>query len=73
MHRRPQLVPQFCAGYIRSMAVFKERLDRSDRLFFAGDYPIGPHTEAALTSRLGAAVAVRARFSVASVTTGVKA
>jgi hypothetical protein len=50
-------VPQFYAGYIRSLAAFKKRSRRSDRLFFAGDYLVGPYTEAALTSGLRAATA----------------
>lgn len=55
VHRWPELVPQFYPGYIRSLAAFKSRTDRSDRLFFAGDYLVGPYTEAALTSGLRAA------------------
>jgi oxygen-dependent protoporphyrinogen oxidase len=63
VHRWPELVPQFYHGYIRSLAEFKSRRERSDRLFFAGDYLVGPYTEAALTSGLRAAADVRARFS----------
>jgi oxygen-dependent protoporphyrinogen oxidase len=62
VHRWPELVPQFYAGYIRSLAAFKQRVERSDRIFFAGDYLVGPYTEAALTSGLRAAADVRARF-----------
>jgi|CXWL01.1.fsa_nt_gi oxygen-dependent protoporphyrinogen oxidase len=62
VHRWPELVPQFYHGYIRSLADFKQRTDRSDRLFFAGDYLVGPYTEAALTSGLRAAQDVGARF-----------
>lgn len=62
VHRWPELVPQFYHGYIRSLAAFKARAARSDRVFFAGDYLVGPYTEAALTSGLRAAEDVRARF-----------
>jgi oxygen-dependent protoporphyrinogen oxidase len=64
VHRWPELVPQFYAGYIRSLAAFQERAQRSDRVFFAGDYLVGPYTEAALTSGLRAAADVRARFTL---------
>jgi oxygen-dependent protoporphyrinogen oxidase len=63
VHRWPELVPQFYAGYIRSLAAFYERTQRSDRLFFAGDYLVGPYTEAALTSGLRASESIRARFA----------
>jgi oxygen-dependent protoporphyrinogen oxidase len=62
VHRWPELVPQFYPGYIRSLAAFHGRRQRSDRLFFAGDYLVGPYTEAALTSGLRAAEDVRRRF-----------
>ena len=62
VHRWPELVPQFYHGYIRSLAAFKSRRGRSDRVFFAGDYLVGPYTEAALTSGLRAAEDVRVRF-----------
>jgi predicted NAD/FAD-dependent oxidoreductase len=48
-------VPQFYPGYHRALARFLAREDRSRRLFFAGDYLVGPYTEAALTSGLRAA------------------
>ena len=66
VHRWPELVPQFYAGYIRSLAGFKKRFRRSDRLFFAGDYLVGPYTEAALTSGLRAAGDVLARLPTLS-------
>ena len=62
VHRWPALVPQFYPGYHRSLARFLSRNDRSDRLFFAGDYLVGPYTEAALTSGLRAAAECAARF-----------
>jgi len=55
VHRWPALVPQFYPGYHRALARFLAREDRSRRLFFAGDYLVGPYTEAALTSGLRAA------------------
>jgi oxygen-dependent protoporphyrinogen oxidase len=67
VHRWPELVPQFYHGYIRSLAAFKQRTQVSDRLFFAGDYLVGPYTEAALTSGLRAADAISRRFAAAPI------
>jgi oxygen-dependent protoporphyrinogen oxidase len=58
IHRWPSLVPQFYPGYHRAIGDFLRRAERSDRIFFAGDYLIGPYTEAALTSGLRAAESV---------------
>jgi oxygen-dependent protoporphyrinogen oxidase len=55
VHRWPALVPRFYPGYHRALGRFFARGDRSERLFFAGDYLVGPYTEAALTSGLRAA------------------
>jgi oxygen-dependent protoporphyrinogen oxidase len=55
IHRWPALVPRFWPGYHRSIRDFLRRGDRTRRLFFAGDYLVGPYTEAALTSGLRAA------------------
>ena len=55
VHRWPSLVPQFYSGYHRSLARFLSRKERSPLIFFAGDYLVGPYTEAALTSGLRAA------------------
>ena len=63
VHRWPELVPQFYHGYIRSLAAFKGRRDRSSRIAFAGDYLFGPYTEGALTSGQRAAADITARFS----------
>jgi oxygen-dependent protoporphyrinogen oxidase len=62
IHRWQELVPQFYPGYIRSLAAFNSRSQRSKRLFFAGDYLVGPYTEAALTSGLRAAEEMAARL-----------
>jgi len=59
VHRWDPMLPQFRAGYLRHLAAFLARGDRSPRLEFAGDYLIGPYTEAALTSGLRAADAVQ--------------
>jgi oxygen-dependent protoporphyrinogen oxidase len=67
VHRWPELVPQFYHGYIRSLAAFHGRKQRSDRVFFAGDYLVGPYTEAALTSGLRAAEAVCAQFNLSPI------
>jgi oxygen-dependent protoporphyrinogen oxidase len=61
IHRWPSLVPRFWPGYHRSIRDFIRRQDRTPRVFFAGDYLVGPYTEAALTSGLRAARDV-ARF-----------
>ncbi|MBI4517775.1 MAG: FAD-dependent oxidoreductase [Deltaproteobacteria bacterium] len=58
VHRWPALVPQFYPGYHRALARFYARPERSERVFFAGDYLVGPYTEAALTSGLRAAEAI---------------
>jgi oxygen-dependent protoporphyrinogen oxidase len=57
VHRWSPMLPQFGAGYLPHLAAFLRRSGaaRSPRLAFAGDYLIGPYTEAALTSGLRAA------------------
>lgn len=55
VHRWDPMLPQFHAGYLPRLAAFLERRDRSPRLAFAGDYLVGPYTEAALTSGVRAA------------------
>lgn len=60
VHRWPALVPQFYPGYHRALRRFLRRTGRTPRVFFAGDYLIGPYTEAALTSGLRAADACAA-------------
>jgi oxygen-dependent protoporphyrinogen oxidase len=61
-HRWPSMVPQFYPGYYRALRDFRRRAERTDRLFFAGDYLIAPYTEAALTSGLRAAAACAQRL-----------
>lgn len=58
VHRWDPMLPQFRAGYLPRLAAFLRRSDRSPRLAFAGDYLVGPYTEAALTSGLRAATAL---------------
>ncbi|MDH3686099.1 MAG: FAD-dependent oxidoreductase [Myxococcales bacterium] len=55
VHRWDPMLPQFRAGYVRRLAAFLPRSERSPRLAFAGDYLVGPYTEAALTSGMRAA------------------
>lgn len=63
IHRWPELVPQFYPGYIRALAAFKQRQPGSERIAFAGDYLVGPYTEAALTSGLRAAEDIAASYA----------
>ena len=58
---RPPLVadaPAALRGLPPAPARFQTRLERSPRLAFAGDYLVGPYTEAALTSGLRAATEI---------------
>lgn len=55
VHRWDPMLPQFYTGYTRHLAAFRQRRVRTPRLVFAGDYLVGPFTEAALTSGLRAA------------------
>jgi protoporphyrinogen oxidase len=55
VHRWDPMMPQFHAGYLRHLRAFLGRSERTPRLAFAGDYLVGPYTEAALTSGLRAA------------------
>jgi oxygen-dependent protoporphyrinogen oxidase len=54
------MLPQFYPGYLPQLARFMARHDRSPRLAFAGDYLIGPYTEAAVTSGVRAAAEIQA-------------
>lgn len=58
VHRWDPMLPQFHAGYLRHLAAFHARQERSPRLAFAGDYLLGPYTEMALTSGMRAATEV---------------
>jgi oxygen-dependent protoporphyrinogen oxidase len=58
VHRWDPMLPQFHAGYLRDLAAFQDRRERSPRLAFAGDYLIGPYTEMALTSGMRAATEI---------------
>jgi oxygen-dependent protoporphyrinogen oxidase len=55
VHRWDPMMPQFHAGYLGHLRDFLGRSERSPRLAFAGDYLVGPYTEAALTSGMRAA------------------
>ena len=63
VHRWPALVPQLYPGYHKALRRFLRRRERTPRLFFAGDYLVGPYTEAALTSGLRAADEVCERMT----------
>jgi oxygen-dependent protoporphyrinogen oxidase len=62
VHRWDPMMPQFHAGYLRHLRSFLCRSERTPRLAFAGDYLVGPYTEAALTSGLRAANEIGACF-----------
>jgi protoporphyrinogen oxidase len=60
------MYPIFHPGYLASLIRFGRRIGRSPRLFFAGDYLVGPGLESSITSGLrtaaeipGAPVALR--------------
>ncbi len=53
--RRAEWLPRFSRGYLVRLAGFAERLERSPRLAFAGDYLVAPSLEGAVTSGLRAA------------------
>jgi len=56
--RTDPMYPIFHPGYLTSLIRFGRRIDRSPRLFFAGDYLVGPSLESALTSGLRAAAVI---------------
>ncbi|MEB2345895.1 MAG: NAD(P)/FAD-dependent oxidoreductase [Deltaproteobacteria bacterium] len=58
VHRWDPMLPQFHAGYLRHLASFQARRERSPRLAFAGDYLLGPYTEMAVTSGMRAATEI---------------
>jgi oxygen-dependent protoporphyrinogen oxidase len=58
VHRWDPMLPQFGTGFLRQLAEFAGRRDRSPRLAFAGDYLLGPYTEMALTSGMRAATEI---------------
>jgi len=58
VHRWSPMLPQLYPGYLPRLARFQTRLERSPRLAFAGDYLVGPYTEAALASGLRAATEI---------------
>jgi protoporphyrinogen oxidase len=56
--RTNPMYPIFYPGYLSSLIRFGRRVDRSPRLFFAGDYLVGPGLESALTSGIRAAAEI---------------
>ncbi|MCH7645505.1 MAG: FAD-dependent oxidoreductase [Myxococcales bacterium] len=56
--RTDPMYPIFYPGYLSSLIRFGRRVDRSPRLFFAGDYLVGPGVESALASGIRAAAEV---------------
>jgi oxygen-dependent protoporphyrinogen oxidase len=65
VHRWDPMLPQLRAGHLPRLAAFLSRSERSPRLAFAGDYLVGPYTEAALTSGLRAAAEMAALLAKA--------
>jgi len=64
--RTDPMYPIFGPGYLASAIRFARRVGRSPRVFFAGDYLVGPGLEAALTSGLRAAAEVARAGSLAA-------
>ncbi len=58
VHRWDPMLPQFGVGYLPRLARFSNRINRSPRSAFAGDYLVGSTTEAALTSGMRAATEI---------------
>jgi oxygen-dependent protoporphyrinogen oxidase len=58
VHRWDPMLPQFYPGYVRQLAAFQSRARRTANIEFAGDYLVGPYTEAAATSGVRAAAAL---------------
>jgi protoporphyrinogen oxidase len=56
--RTNPMYPIFYPGYLSSLVRFGRRVDRSPRLFFAGDYLVGPGVESALASGMRAAAEI---------------
>jgi protoporphyrinogen oxidase len=56
--RTNPMYPIFYPGYLSSLIRFGRRVDRSPRLFFAGDYLVGPGLESALTSGIRTAAEI---------------
>ena len=50
VERRSLATPRFPPGALFRLARFEDRLERSPRLAFAGDYLVGPGAEGAVTS-----------------------
>jgi oxygen-dependent protoporphyrinogen oxidase len=56
--RTHPMYPIFYPGYLSSLVRFSRRIERSPRLFFVGDYLVGPGVESALTSGLRVAAEI---------------
>lgn len=65
VYRWDPMLPKFYPGYLSRLGQFLARRERSPRLAFAGDYLIGPYTEAAVTSGIRAAEEIKAHFTAA--------
>jgi oxygen-dependent protoporphyrinogen oxidase len=58
VHRWRSMLPVFEPGSLARLAAFFARSERSPRIAFAGDYLVGPYTEAALVSGMRAAAEI---------------
>jgi oxygen-dependent protoporphyrinogen oxidase len=62
IHRWSPMLPQFYTGYTKELDSFYNTNQRQTRIVFAGDYLVGPYTEAALNSGMRGADLLHSRL-----------
>ena len=63
--RRPNAVPLFSVGHPTRVERFVDRIDRTPRVAFAGDYLVAPDVEGGVTSGMRAATRIAREFAAA--------